>query len=193
MIPLSQEAGRGLVRAARAAIHEALGAETIEIPQAAFFEVPGASFVTLRQYGELRGCVGSVEPHRSLIEDVCNNAIAAAFRDPRFRPLEVHELPHTRIEVTVLGVPEALEARSEANAIAALEVGTDGVILTVGGRRGVFLPQVWDHVENAAEFFQHLKRKAGLPADAWPSGLDLRRFRVQKWTEEPPIEREALS
>lgn len=193
MIALSRNVGRGLVRAARAVIHEALDAEPVEIPKAAFIDEPGASFVTLRQYGELRGCVGSVEPHRSLFDDVCNNAIAAAFRDPRFLPLKAHELAHTRVEVTVLGIPETLEARSEAAAIAGIEVGLDGLILTVSGKRGVFLPQVWDQVDSAEEFLQHLKLKAGLPAHVWPAGLDLQRFRVQKWSEEPPIEREALS
>ena len=117
---LTEETGRALVLAARAALHDALGAEKISVPKAALVDVPGASFVTLRQHGELRGCIGSVEPTRPLVEDVCRNAVAAAFRDPRFSRMEPHELAHTRVEVTVLGVPEEIPARTEAEAIRSL-------------------------------------------------------------------------
>lgn len=193
MTALTEETGRALVIAARAALHDALGAESIPVPKAALIDEPGASFVTLRQHGELRGCIGSVEPTRPLVEDVCRNAVAAAFRDPRFWRMEPHELAHTRIEVTVLGVPEEIAARTEDEALRNIEAGVDGVILTVGGRRGVFLPQVWEQLEDAAEFLSHLKTKAGLPPAGWPAGLKLERFRVQKWREENPVEHEALS
>ncbi len=189
---LSDDAGRGLVQAARSALHDALGAEKLEVPQAALVAETGASFVTLRQHGELRGCIGTVEPKRPLIEDVRRNAVAAATRDPRFLPLSLHELPHTRLEVTVLGIPVAFDVRDEADAIARLEPG-DGVILTIDGRRGVFLPQVWDQVDDAREFLAHLKEKAGLAAHGWPDGIRLERFTVQKWCEETPVPEEAIS
>ncbi|MDR3202885.1 MAG: AmmeMemoRadiSam system protein A [Bifidobacteriaceae bacterium] len=127
----------------------------------------GASFVTLTIGGRLRGCIGTLEAHRPLGEDVRSNARSAAFRDPRFPPLAAAESERLRIEVSVLSEPAPIDAASEADALAQLVPGDDGVILQAAGRRATFLPQVWNELPDPAEFLAHLKRKAGLPAGYW--------------------------
>ncbi len=133
---------------------------------------PGACFVTLTRDGALRGCIGSLEACRPLLDDLRSNALAAALRDPRFPPLTAVELPDVDIEVSVLGTPQALVFSSEAEALAQLHPGIDGVILMAGGRRATFLPQVWEQLPDPAEFIGRLKQKAGLPASYW--GPDIR-------------------
>lgn len=144
---------------------------------------PGASFVTLTQAGELRGCIGSLQAWRPLADDVRENAVAAAFHDPRFAPLTAAELPQTRVEVSLLGPSEPIRFRDEADALAQLRPGIDGVILDCAGRRATFLPQVWEQLPAAADFLAHLKRKAGLPANWWSDELRLARYAVDKWRE----------
>jgi AmmeMemoRadiSam system protein A len=102
---------------------------------------PGATFVTLMQAGQLRGCIGSLEAYRPLSTDVAENAIAAAFHDPRFSPLGAEEFARTDVEVSLLAPAEAMQFTDEADALARLRPGIDGVILTRGQRRATFLPQ----------------------------------------------------
>lgn len=146
---------------------------------------PGATFVTLTQDGQLRGCIGSLQAWRPLGLDVQENALAAALRDPRFEALRAEELPHTRIEVSRLTPAEPLQFADEADALRQLRPAIDGVILTAGNRRATFLPQVWEQLPEAAEFMAHLKRKAGLPVDYWGSDVRLERYQVEKWKENP--------
>jgi AmmeMemoRadiSam system protein A len=161
------------------------------IPEAAvnpeILQKPGACFVTLTLDGELRGCIGSLEAHRSLGEDLRSNALAAALRDPRFPPLTAAELPAIRIEVSVLGAPQALAFTSEADALARLRPGIDGVILTACSRRATFLPQVWEQLPTPAEFMARLKQKAGLPSNYWGPDLRLATYPVQAIHENPSI------
>ena len=144
---------------------------------------PGATFVTLTQKGQLRGCIGSLEAYRPLAVDVGENAIAAAFRDPRFAPLGKEELAYTRVEVSLLAASEPLDFVDEADAIARLCPGIDGLILTHGRRRATFLPQVWEALPEPRKFMAQLKLKAGLPADFWDEEISLARYGVQKWKE----------
>ncbi|AXS79760.1 AmmeMemoRadiSam system protein A [Dechloromonas sp. HYN0024] len=146
----------------------------------------GATFVTLTQHGNLRGCIGSLEAWRPLAEDVVQNARAAAFRDPRFKPLTAGELPITRVEVSLLAPPEAMSFTSEAYALAQLRPNIDGVIFTAGQRRSTFLPQVWEQLPDPATFMAHLKQKAGLPANYWGPDVRLERYAVRKWRETAP-------
>lgn len=146
----------------------------------------GATFVTLTQCGQLRGCIGSLEAWRALRQDVQDNALAAAFRDPRFEPLSVDELPVTRIEVSLLTPAVPISFADEADALAQLRPGVDGIIFSAAGRRSTFLPQVWEQLPNPALFMAHLKQKAGLPADYWSSNVQLERYTVEKWKEEQP-------
>ena len=143
----------------------------------------GATFVTLTQRGNLRGCIGSLEAWRPLAQDVQENARAAAFRDPRFEPLNIDELPITRVEVSLLSAAEPIHFRDEADALAQLRPNIDGVIFSAGSRRSTFLPQVWEQLPNPGLFMAHLKQKAGLPADYWSSGVQLARYTVKKWKE----------
>lgn len=176
--------GSILLQLARGSIEtELLGAAMSKIA-ADWLEAPGATFVTLTQAGELRGCIGSLEAHRSLRDDVQSNALAAAFRDPRFLPLSVAELDETRVEVSLLSVPEALSFDGEAHALAQLQPHQDGVILHFGRQRATFLPQVWEQLPRPQEFMAQLKRKAGLPADFWSDEIRLERYGVQKWREQ---------
>lgn len=144
---------------------------------------PGAVFVTLTRDGQLRGCIGSLEAWRPLLDDVRDNAVAAALRDPRFAPLSAAELPLIRVEVSLLGPASPLVFGDEAAALAQLRPGRDGVILSCQGRRATFLPQVWEQLPERREFLSHLKRKAGLPGDFWSEALQLARYEVDKWRE----------
>ena len=175
--------GATLLTLARSAIAQRFGADTsvpASIPELC---APGATFVTLTQQERLRGCIGSLEAWRPLAEDVRENALSAAFRDPRFPPLCADELPQTRIEVSLLSAAEAMHFTSEADALAQLQPGIDGLILECAGRRATFLPQVWEQLPEPRQFLSHLKQKAGLPGDFWDPDLRLSRYRVRKWKE----------
>ena len=139
-------------------------------------QAPRAAFVTLKIGEALRGCIGSLEARRSLAEDVHENAYAAAFRDPRFAPLDAAEWPRSRLSLSVLSPPEALAAASEAALIKALRPGIDGLVLEYGERRGTFLPAVWEVLPEPAEFIRQLKLKAGLPPDFWAEELRVYRY-----------------
>lgn len=146
--------------------------------------VPGASFVTLRIGVDLRGCIGTLEAFRPLAEDVRGNAVNAAFRDPRFAPLTAEEFDRIRIEVSVLSAPEPLDdVRSEAEAVARLRPGVDGVILRSGGHRATFLPQVWEQLPSPYDFLARLRRKAGL-RPGWDGHTRISRYTVRAWEEE---------
>ena len=124
-----------------------------------------ATFVTLKLNGRLRGCIGSILPRRALIDDVIENARAAAFKDTRFSPLTPEEFPYITIEISLLTLPEALPWTDIADLRARLRPGIDGVILRFDGRQATFLPSVWEQLPDFDRFFQHLCLKAGLPAD----------------------------
>jgi len=182
----STEHGRILLPIARIAIAQALGqaaAPTHPSTAASWLQAPGASFVTLTQQGRLRGCIGTLEAHRPLHQDVAANAVAAALRDPRFAPLPARELAQTDIEISLLSVRQTLAFRSEAEALAQLRPGVDGVVFEFGRFRSTFLPQVWAQLPDAAGFMAHLKQKAGLPADFWSAQVRLERYTVTKWME----------
>ena len=140
-------------------------------------------FVTLTQQGELRGCIGSLSAHRSLLSDLKSNAIAAALHDPRFAPLTADELGITEIEISLLAPTQPMAFRDEADALSQLRPNIDGVVLEFGRYRSTFLPQVWEQLPEPRQFMAHLKRKAGLPADFWDHGIQLSRYSVTKFTE----------
>jgi AmmeMemoRadiSam system protein A len=142
---------------------------------------PGASFVTLRLEGELRGCIGSIDARRPLGEDVARNAHAAAYRDPRFPPVSAAELPLLQVEVSVLSPREPLPAGSEGEALERLRPGVDGVALEYGGASATFLPQVWESLPQPAAFLEALRHKAGLPGHFWHPDVRLSRYTVEKF------------
>lgn len=145
-----------------------------------------ATFVTLTQNSQLRGCIGSLQAYRPLLDDIRENACNAAFRDPRFKPLSAEELPATRVEVSLLTPAVAMQFSSEADALAQLRPNIDGIIFSAGSRRSTFLPQVWEQLPKPADFMAHLKQKAGLPATYWGSDVKLERYTVEKWKEDTP-------
>jgi AmmeMemoRadiSam system protein A len=175
--------GLALLTIARNAIEKHFGLDARTVSSHPELSHLGASFVTLTQNGQLRGCIGSLEAYRPLATDVAENAVAAAFRDPRFPPLTRDELTRTRVEVSLLEPSEAMDFVDEADAIARLCPGIDGLILTHGHRRATFLPQVWESLPDPQRFLAQLKLKAGLPADFWDEKITLARYGVQKWKE----------
>jgi AmmeMemoRadiSam system protein A len=177
------ELGATLLRLARAAIGEQLGQPAPADASHARLQEPGATFVTLTQQGQLRGCIGSLEAHRALLHDVRENALAAAFRDPRFSPLGVEEFEHTSVEVSLLTPAVALSFRDEADFMAQLRPGVDGIVFQYGRHRSTFLPQVWESLPEPEQFMQQLKRKAGLPPNFWHQEVTIARYEVTKWKE----------
>ena len=176
--------GPYLLALARQAIARRLGLPEPSLPAPPTAPAdPSPTFVTLTKQGALRGCIGCLEPRRSLPEDVATNAQAAAFQDSRFPPLEAEEFPDIRIEISRLSPATPLHFKDEAEAMAQLNPGRDGVILSLGGRNATFLPQVWEQLPEPRDFLSHLKRKAGLPADYWSDQLQLARYTVEKWQE----------
>jgi hypothetical protein len=141
-----------------------------------------ASFVTLTRGDALRGCIGSLEAKRGLGPDVAANAWAAAFRDPRFRPLGAAEREGLVIGVSVLSPPRPLPAASESDLLAAIEPGRDGLLLHAGERRATFLPQVWCELSDPRAFVAALKHKAGIAPEAWPAGIAFWRYRAESFS-----------
>jgi len=175
--------GALLIALARAAIARQLGEAVCEMPHPPWLDEPGAVFVTLTRHGELRGCIGSLSARRALGHDLEANARAAAFDDPRFPPLGRDEWPDLRVEVSLLSAAEPLSCADEADALAQLRPGIDGVILEYGWYHSTFLPQVWDQLPEPRDFLAHLKRKAGLAPDFWAKGMKLSRYTVEKFKE----------
>jgi len=178
----TDEAGKTLLAIARAAIEARLfgSAPTVD---AGWLRQAGATFITLTKDGELRGCMGSLEARRPLGADVAENAVAAAFRDPRFAPMTAGEWPSVRVEVSLLSAPKPMRFADEADLLSQVEVGQDGLILECDGRRATFLPQVWESIPEKVLFLRELVRKAGLPSDTRLGRCRVWRYRVTKWKE----------
>ena len=180
---MNDDPGKILLTLARHAIANELGIECATNPQHAMLLQPGATFVTLTENGQLRGCIGTLEARRPLGEDVCANARAAAFRDPRFTPLNRDEFTRIHIEVSLLTPAQQISFTDEEDALRQLRPDIDGVILEAGQRRATFLPQVWESLSEPRQFMAELKHKAGLPHDYWNNGIKLSCYTVQKWKE----------
>lgn len=177
------EGGSTLLAIARATISSALGIPLHADDSAPWLQEEGATFVTLTKHGQLRGCIGSLEARRSLLEDVKANALAAAFRDSRFPPLSADELEDIEIEVSLLSPLTPIAHSSEQDALAQLRPFIDGIVFEHGRYRGTFLPQVWEQLPEPAEFMAHLKYKAGLPTAFWADDVKIYRYTVSKWKE----------
>lgn len=153
-----------LLRSARAAIDAHLRGAELPAPEArGALAEPRGAFVTLRRRedDELRGCVGLFRSERSLLGTVVVMAVAAATEDGRFAPVTLEELPRLVIEISALGPLRPIRPED-------VQVGRHGLLISLGRRRGVLLPQVpleygWDR----ETFLEHTCWKAGLPEDAW--------------------------
>lgn len=180
--------GEKLLGIARASIAEALGFPAPKpCAEEAWLKEWRASFVTLRQGEELRGCIGMLGAERALAADVSANARAAALQDFRFRPLAREELERTDIEVSLLSAPKRLRFDDHRDLVARLRPGIDGVILQYGDentdKRATFLPQVWEDLPDPEQFIAHLKQKAGIPSEVGTDRCRVMRYTVLKWCE----------
>lgn len=182
-----------LIAIARAAIESRLGLHETDVPEDAIqaypqLNAPRACFITLKLDGTaLRGCIGSIIPHRALIDDVKGNAVAAAFEDPRFAPLRAQEYRRCSVEVSLLSVPETLSYADEEALRQHIRPGIDGVILRFGGRSATFLPQVWEELPDFDRFFAHLGLKAGLGENVLAFHPDIQTYQAEHF-EDPPLE-----
>jgi uncharacterized protein len=183
--PLAPGLRQILLVLAREAIHQGLDrgrppeVDPLAYPEA--LRVVRACFVTLQQHGQLRGCIGHLEGFQSLLQDVAENAFAAAFRDPRFPPLRRTELAGLEIHISILGPAEPLRFTSERDLLRQLRPGIDGLILRDGLSRGTFLPSVWESLPDPVSFLNQLKRKAGLAPDHWSPTLEVLRYETESF------------
>jgi len=185
---LTEEEGKYLLKVARKTIEAALfGEESKESAEEGsskkLLERRG-TFVTLTMEGRLRGCIGHIIPHETILEGIRINALNAAFRDPRFRPLTREEWKRVKIEISVLTDPRELPYKDAQDLLEKLRPGVDGVIIKKGYHQATFLPQVWEQLPDKKEFLTHLCMKAGLDGDAWKKGdLEVSTYQVQAFEE----------
>jgi AmmeMemoRadiSam system protein A len=169
----TEDQGQLLVKLARQTISRKLGRDipSSEPLQAALasdiYQQQRGTFVTLKKKGQLRGCIGSLAAYQPLAEGVRQNAVNAAFHDPRFRPLSIDELDEVEVEISILTDPKPLVYEDSEDLIKKLRVHVDGVILRKGSASATFLPQVWEQLPDPRQFLSHLCQKAGLAKDAW--------------------------
>lgn len=140
---------------------------------------PRASFVTLHIAGQLRGCIGSLQASRPLVEDISYNAFSAAFHDPRFPALQAKEYDQLEYHISILSLPEPMQFTSEDDLVSQLRIGVDGLILEDKGHKGTFLPSVWEGLPERRQFWRQLKAKAGLPPDHWSNTIKVSRYTTQ--------------
>jgi AmmeMemoRadiSam system protein A len=188
---LTEEERSILLKLARQALEAAVNKRTF--PPLDFNSLPhrlhqpGASFVTLTRRGELRGCIGALEPYLPLAEDVCEHAIAAGLQDYRFPPVQPSELDEILIEVSRLTLPQDLAYEGSQDLIRRLRPNMDGVTLWDGIRRATFLPQVWEKIPDPATFLSHLCQKMGASPDAWRQRkMKVQIYQVEEFHETKP-------
>ena len=169
-----------LLRIAREAIAAHLGGEPASrSDEGHLASRRGGAFVTIRKAGDLRGCIGHIEPGDRLVDVVARCAVAACSADPRFPAIAPSELPQVDIELSLLGPLEAIAGADD------VEIGRHGLVVEMGRQRGLLLPQVateWDW--NRQTFLAQTCRKAGLPGDAWKHGAKLWRFEAEVFGED---------
>lgn len=188
---LSIEQGAFLVKQARKVIDSRINKKAVpEFPCDGWLSLKRGVFVTLHTFPEkeLRGCIGFSEPCFSIKDAVMRAAVAAAVEDPRFAPLKDSELNKTIVEISVLTLPQKIEASTEKEILESITPKVDGIILERNNSSGLFLPQVWDELPDKKEFLEQLCYKAGISdEDAWRAeGTKLYKFSVQAFEEKIP-------
>jgi AmmeMemoRadiSam system protein B/AmmeMemoRadiSam system protein A len=182
---LPEDGRERLLEAARTSIRvgsaQPPGATTLpaapaELADSPLLRAQRNTFVTLEIDGRLRGCIGSLRPHRALADDVCANAYKAAYSDPRFPALTPGEIDRLQVSVSVLSHPRPIAADSEASLIEQLRPDMDGLILSDGDRSALFLPSVWRSLPDPRQFVRQLRRKARLPEEGWTPTMRAQRF-----------------
>lgn len=188
---VDRKKGEELVKLARRTIASELGRPPEEkiddtVYQDSVFESRRGTFVTLTMDGQLRGCIGNLMPDKTILEGVVDNAVNAAFHDPRFRPLTAPELDRIQIEVSLLTEPQKLDYTDGKDLLRKIRSHVDGLIIRKGMYSATFLPQVWEQLPDKVQFLEHLCMKAGLTPDAWRGGgLDVYTYQVQYFEEHP--------
>jgi len=179
-IELSAEEKQQLLEIARRSIRSGLDSgKSLTLDSAQLdgnLAVSFGTFVTLKQQGELRGCMGCLQTIDKLAQSVANSAFNAAFKDPRFPNLSVNEISQTQLEISVLSVMEPMSVESREDLLNQLKPGVDGLLLEDGRYRSTFLPKVWDDLESPQDFLEHLLVKAGLARDHWSKTLRFSRY-----------------
>ena len=186
---LSEEDRKELLRLARQALEDGVRNKKIvplELENLSpCLQALGTTFVTLTKKGELRGCIGALDPCLPLAEDVRQHAIAAALEDYRFSPVKVEELDEIEIEVSRLTPPQQLKYDHSEELLSLIRPGIDGVVLKDGIRRATFLPQVWEKIPNQALFLSYLCQKMGCQPDLWQRKiLQVYVYQVEEFHEE---------
>ncbi len=177
------DAARTLLPIARASIASRLGKIHPADESPAWLREQGASFITLNLHKKLRGCIGSLQAHRPLLDDVKANAQAAAFKDPRFKPLTAAEYENIEVEISLLSALNTLTFTDETSALAQLKPHVHGVIFQYGHHRSTYLPQVWESFDDPVMFMATLKQKAGLPPNYWDATVKIHTYTVAKFKE----------
>jgi len=187
MIQLSETERQSLLQFARSVITIELlqeGEVVRPIDVSGAMLTPCGCFVTLHKTGSLRGCIGNIEATLSLIDGIRENAINAAFKDPRFPPLEASELPAVSIEISVLSIPQSLQYHGADDLLQKLNPGVHGVIIAKNWHSATFLPQVWQQLPRKRSFLEHLCQKAGLERNCWKDGnLSVRVYTAEHFSE----------
>jgi len=189
---LSEDEGKFLLDLARKTVKtyleegKVLKIDPSDVPSKTLIE-ERACFVTLYKGGKLRGCIGSLEPSKPLVFDVIDNALRAAFEDPRFHPVEINELDELEFSVSVLTVPEKVKIRSESELLEKLVPRKHGLIIKKGVARATFLPTVWEQIPEKEEFLSHLCMKAGLLPREWKNaaGMEFYFYEAQEFKQSP--------
>lgn len=177
--PLDPSAADTLFRLGDSAIRAGLdgrrppGVSAAELP--APLGTPTGVFVTLLVDDELNGCIGTLEPE-ALGPAVARLAWDAAFADPRLPRLRWDDYEALVLKISVLSAPAPLDVASEEELLAALRPGTDGLLLSAGGRRATFLPSVWETLPDPVDFVRHLQAKAGMAPGRWETGTRAWRY-----------------
>ncbi len=189
VLPLTQEEKDLLLKLARTSIELVVSGRRLPVLELETYSPAlqefGASFVTLTEDGELRGCIGALEPYQPLVQDVCEHAAAAATEDYRFQPVQPREVSKLKIEISRLAPQVPLPYDHPEDLPRLLHPGVDGVVVRDGRARATFLPQVWEKVSSPAEFLTHLCLKMGAAPNAWQKKvMQVSIYHVEEFAEE---------
>jgi len=186
---LNEQEGKYLLEIARKTIEQELfkdrnigQVDSLDSPK---FSERRGTFVTLTINDNLRGCIGHIIPQETLLEGIKENAINAAFKDPRFNPLSKKEWDNVKVEISILTDPKPLEYSDAEDLLKKIRPDVDGVIIKKGYYQATFLPQVWEQLPDKKEFFTHLCLKAGMDGNEWKKGnLEVYTYQVQAFEED---------
>lgn len=186
-VNLSEDERVRLLDIARQSIHSGLeSGRALQLDAADFHDnlrIEAAVFITLTHFGDLRGCIGSLQAADPLVQAVARSAFNAAFRDHRFGKVDSTEVDDLRIEISVLSQLEPVDAVSRQTLLDDLQPGVDGLLMEDRGYRSTFLPKVWEKLPSANEFLGELMRKAGLPAGHWSDSIRFHRYHTLSFAE----------